>query len=240
MKKKEYTKEFLIKLTEIIKDLVNTLLKLILIVLFLWVSASLIYWKPIPLFSLIQDTVDSFIKEGSRTQIILKRTNSFIDEKTKTIDYFEYYNSNVMEKIDLPMTLRMGDSYLKEIEKYNLSENNTKLLKVFMQELNSFHSKILLNLFKDEREAFNALFKIMDKNKCTFEYIRDANYKAEIYHKVLLEIKKTINLTLIYFDKFDKDDEKFNNNLSSFYLVSFSPYYTGGMCNTEDLEKISK
>jgi hypothetical protein len=225
---------------EILIDSIKSLFKIILTALFLWLIISLITFKYFSLKDLIQDILDNQIKTDSRIHKFLKENDSFKDSKTNTINYSKYYTSEVMEDIELPTFLKVGNMYLKDIKKYNLNGNNTKSLEVFTQELNSFHSKILLNLFKDEREAFNALFKIFDENKCTFEFIDDANYKSEIYDKVLLDIQKVINLTLIYFDKFDKNDKKFNNNLSSFYLVSFSPYYTGGMCNIEDLEKISK
>lgn len=222
-------------LMEIIIDLVKTFLKISMSILLLWAFLSFINLKPIPLFELIQDTIDSHIKDNSRINNYFKNENSFIDEKTNNIDYSKYYNSKAMEEINLPIYLKLGKAYLDKIEKYNLNKNNTELLKIFTQELNAFHSKILLGLFNNEREAFDNLFKIIEKNKCTFvSLLNDENInKIDIYQIILSDIKEKINLVLIYFNKFNNNDKKYNENLSNFYTVAYSPYYTGGMCEKD-------
>ena len=222
---REYFKNSPAKIKNAFDSSFVSFVKIIISICFFWFVISLIYFKPIPLFDLIKDTLENQIKENSRVYKYLKKEESLIDTKNneKGINYTEYYNTKGLEGIELPIYLKLGGSYLKEIEKYNLSENNTKLLKKYVQDLNSFHSKMLLELFKDEYYACNSLFKIVELNQCTFKFIfEDSNFKNEMIYEetILLNLKKIVNLILIYFNKFDKSNKIYNENLSSFYSVA--------------------
>lgn len=246
--KKYFFENIYKSLKEIFWDSLKTVTKISLSLIFLWILIG-IFFEFIPFKLLIKDTIISYIKEGSSIDIKLKESNSsinkesnsYINKNTNKIDYYKFYENDSLKGLEFPFSIDTGYLYKDKVKEYKLNDENTTLYVLFLKDLNIFHSKILLNLYKDEREAFKDLLNIFEKNKCTFSSIhKDKNFSQENYDKIQSDIKKITNLILIYFDKFDRKDNVSNKQKSLSTLVLFAPYFSGEMCKEEDLEKISK